>query len=326
MNIVKLLSIKIFFSIILSYDNSFYNEESIKSDFKNFMNNSTKKVELNKIKDQNILLAPLMSIIIPGSGQIYNKDYKRGYFYLSFEVLSNLYRKKYLSKSKEYERKYKDFANQHWSFEKWVRDYCLFADVNHPVYDTMINNQSGFFYPWDDSHHIEFYVNGELQQTNSANGSDWFRNTFLTECSNSYNNNTECNTDYFVDSEVVKDHHFYEGLGKYDLFFPGWDDTHDCDELGIDENCSFIFSSGNTNNAFTSNKMYYQYQLRSKANDKSDVAENALTLVFVNHAISMFDAFISNVIKNNNQNFNYYSSPIYDSSVKLNGINFTILW
>ena len=96
MNIVKLLSIKIFFSIILSYDNSFYNEESIKSDFKNFMNNSTKKVELNKIKDQNILLAPLMSIIIPGSGQIYNKDYKRGYFYLSLEVLSNLYRKKYL--------------------------------------------------------------------------------------------------------------------------------------------------------------------------------------------------------------------------------------
>ena len=67
--------------------------------------------------------------------------------------------------------------------------------------------------------------------------------------------------------------------------------------------------------------------MRYKANKKSDYAENALTLIFFNHAVSMFDAFISNVIENNEFNFNYYSNPIYNNySNELNGINISVLW
>ena len=322
MYISKIYVILICFTVLYSYQK----EESIKNSFSYYMNNSNENLGIIEQSDNNIFLAPLLSAVLPGAGQIYNKDYKRGYFYLSLEILSWLYRKNYLSKNENYERQYKNFANQHWSFEKWIKDYCLFANSSHPIHSTMINNETGFFYPWDDSHHISFYLNNELYQTNSSSGNDWFRNTYLDECNDAYNNNIQCDTEYFSDAEVLKDHHFYEGLGKYELFFAGWDDTHECEELGNSDDCSFIVTNGSKNNAFTANKLYYQYELRSKANDKSDIAENALTLIFVNHAVSMFDAFISNVIKNNNQNFNYYSSPLYDSSIKLRGINFSILW
>ena len=324
MYIIKAYTFLFSISFLLSFNNS----EIIKNDFKIFMNSSSSdSINLDKKNSKNIFLGTALSAIIPGAGQMYNKDYKRGYAYLSIELLSWVYRKNYISKSESYEKKYKNFANDHWSFQKWISDYCLFANPNHPVHHTMINNETGFFYPWDDSHHIEFYINEELQQTNASNGSNWFQNTFMDECLEAFNNNQSCNTDYFIDIDVIKNHHFYEGLGKYELFFPGWDDTHNCEELSNDENCSFVLSSGNTDNAFTFNKKYYQYQLRYKANKKSDYAENALTIIFLNHAVSMFDAFISNVIENNEFNFNYYSNPIYNNySNELNGINISILW
>ena len=279
MNIIKRYIILFFFSILLCFNDNLIDNESIKNNFKNFMNFSNKNSDSDQKNNENVFLGSILSAIIPGVGQIYNKDYKRGYAYLSIELLSWIYRENYISKSKFYEKKYKNFANEHWSFQKWVTDYCLFADPNHPVHYTMINNETGFFYPWDDSHHIEFFINGELKQTNSSNGSNWFENTFIDECSDAFNNNLQCGTDFFSSVEVIKSHHFYEGLGKYELFFPGWDDTHECEQPVLDEygNCSFVVHSGNTDNAFTFNKKYYQYQLRSKANEKSDYADNALT-------------------------------------------------
>jgi len=325
MNIIKVYTLLIFFSILLSFNNKVIYETSIKDDFEIFMKNSNKNLDLKESNNENIFIAPFLSIVMPGIGQIYNKDYKRGYMYMSLEILSWVHRKNYIDKSEKYEKMYKEFADEHWSFEKWVRDYYLFADLNHPVFNTMINYETNTILdPWEDSHHIGFYYQDQLQITNNTDGSDWFENEFKINCDSSSDNIVQCND--FPAVQIVKDHHLYEGIGKYEFFFSGWDDTHNCEELGDDENCSFILSSGNTENAFTFNKKYYQYQLRSKANDKSDIAENALTLIFVNHAVSMFDAFISNIIKNNHHNFNYYSSPIYDSTVKLNGINISILW
>ena len=337
MNRIKIYIYLFFISFLFSINNNLNNSELIKENFILFMNNSyNNKTHLDQSNNQNIFLGAFLSAIIPGTGQIYNKDYKRGVGYLTLELLSWSYRENYISKSKFYEKKYKNYANEHWSFQKWIRDYCLFADPTNPVYGTMINDETGFFYPWEDSHHIEFFINEELKQTNNSNGSDWFEDTYVAACPDNDDDNKNytriesCDTDFFLNSEVIKDHNFYEGLGKYELFFPGWDDTHECEQSVLDEygNCSFVVHSGNTDNAFTYNKKYYQYQLRSKANKKSDYAENALTLIFVNHAVSMFDAFISNMIKNKDFNFNYYSHPIYNynSSLQLEGINISVSW
>ncbi len=324
---MRILNIYIlFFSIILPSEdisNSF-----IKNDFNEFMSTSYNEIDNFENQDtKNPLLGVLFSAILPGTGQVYNKDYKRGIMYMAVELLSFSYRENYISKSKAYENKYKQFADTHWSFDKWVNDYAIFANPEHPIHETMLDSEGNYFWPWQHSHHIEFYINGDLWRTNDTDGNDWFEMMYRDECLLSMDTFVPCDTDYFEEAEVTRDHHLYEGLGKYDLFFAGWDDTHECEELGIDENCSFVLS-GNTDNALSENKRYYQNELRTKANKKSDYAENALTLIFANHAISMFDAFISNLIKNKDVNFNYYSQPIYNNSsaIKLEGINFLILW
>ena len=296
------------------------------------MNSSIPKLSNSDSKTTtNPLKSVLFSAILPGSGQMLNGDYKRGTVYMAIELLSWIYRDNYISKSKFYENKYKEFANEHWNFEKWIQDYSLFADPNNAVNSTMIDNNGNFAYPWDDAHGIEFTHDGILQKTTNT----WFQNSYTEYCNESIDEvPVQCDDNSFFDLEdrvlVIKDHHFYEGIGKYELFFAGWDDTEDCDDSVINEHgtCSYVLSVGNKQNAFTENKSYYQYELRSKANKKSDYAENALTLIFVNHAISMFDAFISNVIKNKDMNFNYYSHPIYNNSsgFTLEGINFSILW
>ena len=99
MYISKIYVILICFTALYSYQK----EESIKNSFSYYMNNSNENLSIIGQNDNNVFLAPLLSVVLPGAGQIYNKDYKRGYFYLSLEILSWLYRKNYLSKSENYE-------------------------------------------------------------------------------------------------------------------------------------------------------------------------------------------------------------------------------
>ena len=296
----------------------------------NYYLDNKNNVEPSEMKiNNNAFIALSLSAILPGAGQIYNKNYKRGFAYLAFEIINWSKRSKYLDRGDQFVAQYKDFSNEHWAFDRWIRDFNLLADQNHPVYSVMLGPDDNFFYPWNDSHHIEFYLDGHMRMTNSSNGDNWFENTYISECYDAYLNNQQCYTDFFVDAEIIRDHNFYEGIGKYDLFFAGWDDTHDdeCSEETINEygSCSYILLTNNTENAYTDNKRYYQYELRDKANKNYDVAENALTFIFINHAISMLDAFIVNLVSNKS-NINYMTQPLYDSNIKLNGIEISVLW
>lgn len=279
--------------------------------------------------DNKAFVALALSAILPGTGQIYNKNYKRGIAYLAFELINISRRSKYLDKGDDYVNKYKDFANNHWSFDRWIRDLSIYANPNNPVNSVMLDPNNNFFYPWNDSHHIEFYLDGYLRRTNNSNGDNWFENTYKYECNEAFLNNIECNNSYFENAELIKDHNFYEGIGKYDLFFAGWDDTRDneCSDDTVEEygSCSYILLTNNTENAYSDNKKYYQYELRDKANKNYDIAENALTFIFINHAISMLDAFIVN-LTNSKSNINYMTQPLYDDNIQLNGIKFSIQW
>ena len=85
MYIIKAYTFLFSISFLLSFNNS----EIIKNDFKIFMNSSSSEsINLDKKNSKNIFLGTALSAIIPGAGQMYNKDYKRGYAYLSIELLS----------------------------------------------------------------------------------------------------------------------------------------------------------------------------------------------------------------------------------------------
>ena len=304
------------------------------------MNSNQSEIVDDSNKKKNPFLAVCLSGIVPGAGQIYSGNYKRGGIFLGIEIASWVYREHYNKKGDDYVKQYKNFANEHWSFDKLIKDATTFSNPSHPIYSAMINiEDQEFKYPYDNSHHIEIELNGDIYKTNSSK----FIGEYTSECAYAINNYVPCiqgfqindipgddNPNYFSNVVVLKDHHFYEGIGKYDMFFAGWDDTEECNDETINEegSCSWLFPSNNDIVAMSANKKYYQYELRDKANKNYDYAENALSLIFINHAFSIFDSFITHFVKNRDRNFNYYTSPIYDynNAYQIKGINLSISW
>jgi len=286
--------------------------------------------------DNNKLISMGLSFFIPGSGQLLEGKWKRGVAYLGVEFLLWNYKMNYDDKGDYYVNLYKEFADENWSFENWINHYYSFIDENDPVHNTMINNQNcnydliyqesngyeGYCAPWYSAHYIEYNneQDGALSTTKDSStlhqlfssqceeGADYFMNG----CTISSSNN------YFDNMEITRDHHFYEGIGKYNLFFSGWKDVDSCDDP-IDHNGNLVCRWSENKNgydvALSAYKNYYQENLRAKSNKKYDYAENALTLIFINHLVSMVDVFFFDVL------------PIYNTNnKKIEGLQLSLTW
>ena len=64
--------------------------------------------------------------------------------------------------------------------------------------------------------------------------------------------------------------------------------------------------------------------LRNKSNSEFDKEEIYLSLIFINHAVSMFDAFLSSVYRM--KNFSVNSNMKYDRNLNVNGIEMSVSW
>jgi len=336
----------VLFSILFCYDSNDEIQKIIKN--KHFLNFSSEIEENtnNETKNKNQFIAMGLSAILPGAGQIYNGNWKRGMGYLGIEFFLLSYRKKYNDKGDHYVDLYKDYANKHWSFENWVKNYYLFNHSSDPVYSGMVNDDlengtgcypensnsgiNGYCHPWSQAHSIEWYDSGVYHNTTAEEylksvGDPFYSCGYDSECIKDEN--------YFDDIVVVKDHHFHEGIGKYNLYFAGWDDVNECvnnqGEFVVSDDCRWIENKNGYNVAISKNKKYYQDYLRAKSNDKYDYAENALTIIFINHAVSMLDALItSSLNKDNKEGLNFHSEPIYNLNYdgKIEGVNFYLEW
>ena len=115
--------------------------------------------------------------------------------------------------------------------------------------------------------------------------------------------------------EAVRDHHFHEGLGKYPEFFSGWQDAT-LETSTLDNRNRYEIP-------LTDKKEEFQL-LRNKSNREFDKEEIYLSLIFVNHAVSMFDAFLTSV--NRMKKIDVNSRLKYDEDFNLNGIEMSITW
>ncbi len=77
--------------------------------------------------------------------------------------------------------------------------------------------------------------------------------------------------------DPLKDHHFYENIGKYPEFSCGWDDY-------IDGGIGYDYDEDDTKN-----KAEY-IDMRTRSNELYRYAQVSGTLIMVNHLISAFDA------------------------------------
>ncbi len=287
----------------------------------NYFNND----ELNIEKEKSPLLAMILSGIIPGAGEVYMEKWPRAIVFGLIEVFAWT---KYFEKQKlgdEYTVDYKLYAQEHWKFEEWTSNYYNWNNPENEYYEYFINiNEMEYFTINEPGHYLSF----------SWNGDDEF-NKFISTNSeefgllyNNYNLEDSLSAVQFVEEnnvEIVYNHHFYENIGKYNHFYAGWDD--------IDE--EFISITNNVNGyeekyAFSPHKYYYQYILRSQANDTYEMAEVALKGILANHVVSMLDALILAKLWNlKNGSFRNYSvNTYYDhrNPWGVGGVTLSIRW
>ena len=222
-------------------------------------------------KKTSPILAMGLSAIIPGGGQFLNGDWEKGLIFLGVELISFNQKNKYNDIGENYISEYESYANEYWSADKWIKDFYLFKNPNYDIYKAFTNYGSDMQYCdqsnsenplyceddnyldiWDYSHNIEFTYDGSIMSSSSEEFKQVFRdlcgnnNIWDTGCSNDivslYDNNDDA-------ISVIKDHHFYEGIGKYDMYTAGWDDNDSIDVITNDDG---------SKTAMTPHKLHYQ--------------------------------------------------------------------
>ena len=105
----------------------------------------------------------LMSGLFSGAGYFYLEDWKKGLIYSGVEISGWYIKNESENNNAYYTDSYKNYADDHWTFSKWVKDYYIFNDPSNPMYNAFINNENlnDIYYvdPWKQAHGIAFYYN-----------------------------------------------------------------------------------------------------------------------------------------------------------------------
>ena len=159
------------------------------------------------------------------------------------------------------------YANQHWDFGRWIKNYYNWYD--HKENNSEWNALRGLFINdsdstsgcaqdptlgqcyvdiWDYSSRIKFTYNGQVVSSSSVDFKEIFKdlcgnnNSWDTFCSNGSIDLKDDNNDSIL---ITKDFIFYENIAKYNSFIAGWDDI---DSIYIT----------NDNLGMTPNKLFYR--------------------------------------------------------------------
>ena len=222
----------------------------------------------NKKNDNQIL-----QLIFPGYGYWRLNKKKKAIFFSSMEFLFIGSWLHYENKAKRLENDFKKFADDNWSLDRWW--------INTPKLSSRYGDVI-----CEGTHHLNIFISGE-QSTISSDDL----------CSNGW-----------IDGlEIVKDHDFYENIGKYDQFVAGWSDL-----LNVDGTQNWWEKNKDVGDSteiivMTANKRNYIDQ-RKKSNFAYNIASYMITGIMFNHLISYIDIFL--IKKNNEKNIS--------SNIKIN--------
>tara|TARA_Y100000996_G_scaffold254979_1_gene200540 strand:+ start:7592 stop:8554 length:963 start_codon:yes stop_codon:yes gene_type:complete len=308
---MKSLTAILFFNFFLGLLFSHNKNENLNLTFYNF---ESKNFEAQK--DESVSKNMMLSLAVPGLGQYIRGDKKRAALFLGVELtalyLNRLYNKRGNDKVSEYEK----FSDLHWDFENWIINY----DCWNPAYQG-INNDCDYSFSnlfsnietdingnqiedylaiWEHSHHINFYYDNALVSTNDEIFQDIYFE-FITWDPSMHNDQGFVE---FYEIEILKDHHFYEGIRKYNMFFAGWDDA----TTNIEE----VIQPSGYAVATSPNKNLYNDTWNNSI-ELYDYAEYAVTALYLNHVISMFDIYFKSKFDNR---FNVNLENSYNSKLK----------
>jgi len=231
-------------------------------------------------KPKHPFKAGLMSAIIPGSGEYYSESYKTAISFFAAEaiLLSTFYYFNNLANEREEAfHKIADDPNTGW----FVNKYAVFIinEARHQSLNDLANQ-----------------LENEMQgSSNSPGERSWWGLLNQIEKQLTFNGT---NTTYSHALPYYGTQQYYELIGKYSQFAPGW---YDFDSgINIDAN----------GNASPSAAFLAYRDTRTKANDTHDIANNLLIAVFLNHAASAVNAALQAKWYNKNVSVSFMNRKI----------------
>ena len=219
----------------------------------------------------------LLSLVVPGLGQVYNKEplWKPGVFIATeiVSITSIMYANK---KADEIRMDYQKFADENWNVKDWWNFTQSGPEVieNNGLYFT--DNKLKAMRDYAGTHHLTIHLKGDLVNL--------FNTEFLTSDSLSILSG-------YLDSDdlsMVKDRHYYENIGKYDQFVGGWSDVSISwywEEKDVGDSTEIVIK--------TPMKQSYLDD-RYKSNQWLSFAKFSISAMMFNHVISGLEAVWAN--------------------------------
>jgi hypothetical protein len=202
---------------------------------------------IHSMQNKSVLVAGGLSFLVPGAGQFYNGDYWKTAVFAVLEIAAITTAIIYDGKGDDQTNVYKDFANSHWSAAQYAN--------------------------WT---YQKFVINGDLNESDFAN---LFTNSERTNVNWNVLNNLEEAIGGYYSHKLAPfgDQQYYEMIGKYPQFNPGWDDFGDV-------NTPFQYGD-----PLTSKFKFYSGE-RGKANDFYNTARTGVIVLVTNHILSTLEA------------------------------------
>ena len=286
--------------------------------------------------------AMLYSAVVPGLGQAYMGKWKRGIIYLALESLAAgvWYQNNILAADRK--KEYESFAANYWDFAHWIHDYYKWEPATAPnwfsgdesswdsIREVFVNysdtlhdcHEDPYCYIdiWDHSHSVKFIYDGNIISSSSDGFPVAFKDLCGNDpevdplCSNTIEEVIEKISEHSVD--VIEDHHFYEGIQKYDMFFAGWVDNGDVE-----------VTDGNNNNVTSPYKKSYQ-KIYTDYNYIKKLAGRGGKFMLINRFVSMIDGLFLAKKWNANRiiNFNLNVYPDLRNKSGVGGLKLTMGW
>jgi len=219
--------------------------------------------------------AMMMSLAVPGAGQLYVGRPLRSVAFLGVEIIALLAWNSYSRRGDDMTRDFRDFADDYWDFNRWLNNAQYYQS------DPWGSGEGRIYIGTDGSHHLEFFVD----DMDDDGRPEFFGNTkddskrldqLLADPDTSDHVNVKMSSEY------------YENIGKYNQFFSGWDDADpdtSKDGVRIEERTSGLI-------ALTPHRSKY-LNMRADANRLKSAAGYAISALMFNHVISAIDAIFA---------------------------------
>jgi len=262
---LKNIIVKLFYFCLLMSVTSIVAQEKESNVFSGSLNldsrlamENSQQVNLNDnnllVDKKSALISGGLSLILPGAGQFYNGDYWRTAIYLAVEAAGITTAIIYNNKGDDQTSHFKDIANKNWNvnrYAQWSLDNA--QRLSSGITDEQLANFNA-----------NMFSNGSVNW-NTLND---LESAIGLQSSSGYSHRLY----------PFGEQQYYEMIGKYDQFNPGWADFTE------DPNNPFTYGDPVTD-MFKS----YSHQ-RGIANDFYSTSKTALTVVLLNHLISAIEA------------------------------------